>query len=753
MKLCRLHLVMGAVLALCIGWFSSSSCISADSNPEREYIIAAGYRAPRAKPVIVKCSGNQGIESSDAELWISQINSTGSIIRAYATISAVGQHVDSNVGQIALKWDEGNNLYQGTFDGFASFGEYHAKLYVVDDRDQISDPKLTIISRSGNVPDLYEPDNELDKASILDLTPSIVNLSDPEVTVDDPDYHRYQIHNFHQSDTEDWFRIFLQGGDKSDVRYRVRVTEVEPACNPAIYIYDKDGNGPIWQMDDYVEGKNESLSWSAPNGQDDFYYVRVVQKYRYANGENTGYRIQLDKPYNLQQVPISGVLIPALDAEIKSDLGCAYTSANDQGQFIMHCVQGEQTITVSAKGFEDWTQTLTFEAGKENTIHIELIPLPGAPVVLFGADKTEGVYPLDVSFVDETTGDVAEWRWEFGDGETSSDRNPIHTYTVPGSYSVSLTVSGAGGSNVETKDDYVRAVFTAPSLRKPANSANAVSLNPELATGEVFDSREESVLKATQWQISVSYDLSLVIMDIQTPSTTSLSVPEGITENSSTYYWRARYIDTHEGQSAWSGIYTFTTESGVSNDQNNNGIPDAQEVHAATDLDGNQVSDEGQEDFKLVESVEGGFLLGLKAQTANIQLKSLMSIHSNEIPADLDKPDQLPFGLLKLRVEDSEGTGGRDIKMGWFSSKPLQDQINWYLYDYVKGWEDISASVSMGSYGTSAELTLEGPLSPNDGDQEVDTDNGGPPSARTSDGGGAGGSCFVRILFIGLLMK
>jgi PKD repeat protein len=59
----------------------------------------------------------------------------------------------------------------------------------------------------------------------------------------------------------------------------------------------------------------------------------------------------------------------------------------------------------------------------------------------FTSDITTGLAPLEVSFTDLSTGNPNAWLWDFGDGTTSADKNPVHTYTAPGYYSVSLTVS------------------------------------------------------------------------------------------------------------------------------------------------------------------------------------------------------------------------------------------------------------------------------------------------------------------------
>ncbi|MFJ7249751.1 collagenase [Kitasatospora sp. NPDC098652] len=75
----------------------------------------------------------------------------------------------------------------------------------------------------------------------------------------------------------------------------------------------------------------------------------------------------------------------------------------------------------------------------------------GAPTAAFSAAPTG----LAVQFTDQSTepgGSIASWAWNFGDGATSTSRNPAHSYTAAGSYNVSLTVTdGKGRTNTVTQ--------------------------------------------------------------------------------------------------------------------------------------------------------------------------------------------------------------------------------------------------------------------------------------------------------------
>jgi PKD repeat protein len=78
--------------------------------------------------------------------------------------------------------------------------------------------------------------------------------------------------------------------------------------------------------------------------------------------------------------------------------------------------------------------------------------LNASPTAIFSASPTNGAAPLTVTFTDSSIGPVSNRFWSFGDGGTTSfvnATNPTHTYTA-GVYSVTLIVSGVGGSGTDT---------------------------------------------------------------------------------------------------------------------------------------------------------------------------------------------------------------------------------------------------------------------------------------------------------------
>ena len=75
---------------------------------------------------------------------------------------------------------------------------------------------------------------------------------------------------------------------------------------------------------------------------------------------------------------------------------------------------------------------------------------PVTPVADFSADTKSGNAPLTVKFTDTSSNYPTSWLWDFGDGVTSTEQNPTHTYTKPGNYTVTLTASNLAGSSTQT---------------------------------------------------------------------------------------------------------------------------------------------------------------------------------------------------------------------------------------------------------------------------------------------------------------
>lgn len=78
-----------------------------------------------------------------------------------------------------------------------------------------------------------------------------------------------------------------------------------------------------------------------------------------------------------------------------------------------------------------------------------IIPNVPAPAAAFDIeDREDGSF----RFVDQSTNQPLSWAWDFGDGNTSTEQNPIHAYTTAGTFNVCLTASNSTGSNTACQE-------------------------------------------------------------------------------------------------------------------------------------------------------------------------------------------------------------------------------------------------------------------------------------------------------------
>jgi PKD repeat protein len=132
--------------------------------------------------------------------------------------------------------------------------------------------------------------------------------------------------------------------------------------------------------------------------------------------------------------------------------------------------------TYTSPGFFTVTLTVSRDSDSDTetkTDYIEILPA-GSVIADFSGTPSSGTVPLSVSFTDKSVGNVLSWFWSFGDGSTSSESNPTHVYEYCGTYTVSLTVTGAAAEDTETKTCYIN--VTAPILTGKSDNGGGCAL-------------------------------------------------------------------------------------------------------------------------------------------------------------------------------------------------------------------------------------------------------------------------------------
>lgn len=127
-------------------------------------------------------------------------------------------------------------------------------------------------------------------------------------------------------------------------------------------------------------------------------------------------------------------------------------SVPNQNSYVLTGLQDGQTyyFVVTAR------DSAGTESGRSNEVSFTVPSSTAAPVPSFTATPTSGIAPLNVTFAaSATVGTVTGYSWDLGDGTKSTVQNLAHTYSAPGSYTVTLTATGPGGSNTITRSNLI----------------------------------------------------------------------------------------------------------------------------------------------------------------------------------------------------------------------------------------------------------------------------------------------------------
>ena len=118
------------------------------------------------------------------------------------------------------------------------------------------------------------------------------------------------------------------------------------------------------------------------------------------------------------------------------EFGNGGTSTQANPFYVYPPNQGTYTVTLTATDVNGCVSTAQV---------IDFIAV-GPPVAAFFAAPTQQACPpLTVSFTDQSSSNVTQWLWDFGDGSTSSLPNPAKVYNLPGQYDVTLIVNTVQG--------------------------------------------------------------------------------------------------------------------------------------------------------------------------------------------------------------------------------------------------------------------------------------------------------------------
>ena len=210
----------------------------------------------------------------------------------------------------------------------------------------------------------------------------------------------------------------------------------------------------VWNFGDGSTGTGETTThtYAAPSSSDDLVWtVNLTVTTDAVDGSEVVHAA--DRDITLTEPSLAAIFtVSPASGEGDAPFAVTFTDATFGRHSIISWDFGDGTaqpttspVTHTFETPGTYTVVLTVDRdGAQDDWSNEIKALDPVPVPLFHVNVSSGKYPLSVQFTDDSSisrGNITGWQWNFGDGYTSTEQNPVHTYNDVGSYDVKLTVT------------------------------------------------------------------------------------------------------------------------------------------------------------------------------------------------------------------------------------------------------------------------------------------------------------------------
>jgi len=212
-----------------------------------------------------------------------------------------------------------------------------------------------------------------------------------------------------------------------------------------------DRAGNVYVADTYV---NSTIRMGTPKSAPSPSITIQPQSLTVTNGDQAAFSVAASGTaplfYQWQKDGTNLVNGGSISGATSNTLSLSTTTTNDSGNYLVIVTNVYGSVTSSV-------------------VPLVVVVVP-PPVAGFSGSPTNGAAPLAVTFTNTSTGNITNGFWNFGDSNTTNttESSLNYTYTTGGTYTVSLTVSGLGGSNTSTRSNYIVAVLGSHLVVSPA---------------------------------------------------------------------------------------------------------------------------------------------------------------------------------------------------------------------------------------------------------------------------------------------
>lgn len=286
------------------------------------------------------------------------------------------------------------------------------------------------------------------------------------VKIEETDYYNYMRKD--GSSRAMWF-AYLKTGDtkylergKKILAYGGGLASCSPFPAQDLIYTDIYGLNNIWNYVDIINvthnGQNNyTLTWTVPEGTvaykikysdkpivDWLGYNQMTMKYEYSPDEHTAF---------FAAVNVDNEPEPAQPGTIQS--------------FSIDIPQAINSYNTSRNLSSDNPSYITYNQNNSYYFSIKYLSNNNPPSASASVNLTKGTVPLTVNFSgsgSDQDGTIVSYSWDFGDGASSSEKNPIHTYNESGNYTATLTVTDDKGARDMT---YIEILVAANDNKPP----------------------------------------------------------------------------------------------------------------------------------------------------------------------------------------------------------------------------------------------------------------------------------------------
>jgi len=500
-------------------WDFGDGEISTEINPVHMYDVPGTYT------VVLTGKGPGGSDRAETLITVTQpvqpilASFTSDLNEGPAPLTV--SFTDTSTGEIqAWNWDFGDGLTsseQNPIHTYQNPGTYTAVLTATGPVGEARDEKQITVTQPSQ-PILVSFTSDLNEGP-APLTVSFTDTSTGEIKTWNWDFgngetssEQNPVHTYQNPGT--YTIVLTAAGPAGEARDEKQVTvtqTIEPVFSSFISNLN-EGPAPLTvSFTDTSTGEIKTWNWDFGDGltsseqnpihiyQNPGTYTTVLTTYGPAGESSDEKQVTVTQPSqpvfasfisNLKEgpAPLTVSFTDTSTGEIQAwnwDFGDGLTSSE---QNPIHTYQNPGTYTA--------VLTATGPVGEARDEKQITVTQPSQPILVsFTSDLNEGPAPLTLSFTDISTGEIQAWNWDFGDGLTSSEQNPIHTYQNPGTYTAVLTATGPVG---EARDEK-QITVTQPSQPILASFTSDLNEGPAPLTVSFTDTSTGEIQK-WEWE-------------------------------------------------------------------------------------------------------------------------------------------------------------------------------------------------------------------------------------------------------------